>query len=212
MWSSSRILEKRLAKKWWVDGSFFRWSLCYSFFSWGVIRGLLLQDTFDGIGSDCGKVRVDMVITVRRGHDLAYPIWKCLACDISGWVGRFLKVGICNFSSEVWHSMCNITRAALFVIVPGIATEISNPGLDFCLAALEKNGRKAREDFARDMLAPLSLASSPVWAKNGRAPGTHCLCMRLISPRCGDSGLFSDSSKSCYIRVRTRYSKLVKII
>ena len=26
--------------------------------------------------------------------------------------------------------------------------------------------------------------------KNGGAPGTHCLCMRLISPRCGDSGLF----------------------
>ena len=26
--------------------------------------------------------------------------------------------------------------------------------------------------------------------ENGEAPGTHCLRMRLISPRCGDSGLF----------------------
>ena len=58
----------------------------------------------------------------------------------------------------------------------------------------------------------LGLASSPVHAKNGEAPGTHCLRMRLISPRCGDSGLFSDSSVSCDVRVRTRYSKLVRII
>ena len=52
----------------------------------------------------------------------------------------------------------------------------------------------------------------PARAKNGGAPGTHCLRMRLISPRCGDSGLFSDSSVSCDVRVRTRYSKLVRII
>ena len=35
-----------------------------------------------------------------------------------------------------------------------------------------------------------ALASSPVYAKNGGLPGTHCLLMHLISPRCGDSGLF----------------------
>ena len=40
---------------------------------------------------------------------------------------------------------------------------------------------------------------------------THFLRMRLISPRCGDSGLFSDSSMSCDVRVWTRYSKLVRI-
>ena len=57
-----------------------------------------------------------------------------------------------------------------------------------------------------------NIASSPARAKNGEAPGTHCLRMRLISPRCGDSGLFSDSSVSCDVRVRTRYSKLIRII
>ena len=57
-----------------------------------------------------------------------------------------------------------------------------------------------------------TLASSPVRAKNGEAPGTHCLRMRLISPRCGDSGLFSDSSMLSDVRVRTRYSILVRII
>ena len=56
------------------------------------------------------------------------------------------------------------------------------------------------------------VASSPAHAKNEEAPGTHCLCMRLISPRCGDSGLFSDSSMSCDVRVQTRYSKLIRII
>ena len=59
---------------------------------------------------------------------------------------------------------------------------------------------------------PCVLASSSARAKNGEAPGTHCLCMRLIFPRCGDSGLFSDSSMSCDVRVRTRYSELVRII
>ena len=44
------------------------------------------------------------------------------------------------------------------------------------------------------------------------APCTHCLRMRLISPGCGDSGLFLDSSVSCDVRVWTRYSKLVRII
>ena len=58
----------------------------------------------------------------------------------------------------------------------------------------------------------LGVASSPAHVKNGEAPGTHCLRMRLISPRCGDSGLFSDSSVSCDIRVQTRYSKIVRII
>ena len=48
--------------------------------------------------------------------------------------------------------------------------------------------------------------------ENGEAPGTHCLRMRLISPRCGDSGLFSDSSVLCDVRVRTRYNVLVRII
>ena len=56
------------------------------------------------------------------------------------------------------------------------------------------------------------LASSLARTKNGEAPGTHCLRMHLISPRCGDSGLFSDSSVPCDVRVRTRYSKLVTII
>ena len=41
------------------------------------------------------------------------------------------------------------------------------------------------------------VASSSAHAKNGEAPGTRCLRMCLISPRCGDSGLFSDSSVSC---------------
>ena len=50
-------------------------------------------------------------------------------------------------------------------------------------------------------VAMLCVAMSPVHAKNGKVPGTHCLCMRLISP-----------SVSCAVRVRTRYSKLVRII
>ena len=62
------------------------------------------------------------------------------------------------------------------------------------------------------MAADVNVASSPARAKNGEAPGTHCLRMRLISPRCGDSGLFSDSSVLCDVRVRTRYSKLVRIM
>ena len=60
--------------------------------------------------------------------------------------------------------------------------------------------------------ASADLALSPARVKNGGAPGTHCLRMRLISPRCGDSRLFSDSSVSCDVRVRTRYSKLVRIL
>ena len=36
------------------------------------------------------------------------------------------------------------------------------------------------------------LASSLAREKNGGAPGTHCWHIRLISPRSGDSGLFSD--------------------
>ena len=47
-------------------------------------------------------------------------------------------------------------------------------------------------------------ASSPAHVKNGEAPGTHCLRMRLISPRYRDSGVFSDSSVLCDVRVRTR--------
>ena len=58
----------------------------------------------------------------------------------------------------------------------------------------------------------LFLASSPVHVKNGEAPGSHCLRMHLISPRCGDSGLFSDSSTLCDIRVRTRFCILVRIL
>ena len=60
--------------------------------------------------------------------------------------------------------------------------------------------------------AGAAIASSPARAKNGEAPGTHCLRMRLISPRCGDSGLFSDSSALRDVRVRTRYSILVRIL
>ena len=56
------------------------------------------------------------------------------------------------------------------------------------------------------------LASSPARAKNGEAHGTHYLHMCLISPRCGDSGLFSDSSVLCDVRVRTWYSILVRIL
>ena len=56
------------------------------------------------------------------------------------------------------------------------------------------------------------IASSPEHAKNRGAPGTHCLSMRLISPRCEDSGLFSDSSALCDVRVWIRYSILVRII
>ena len=68
------------------------------------------------------------------------------------------------------------------------------------------------ESNAETIDSVLNVASSPARAKNGEAPGTHCLRMRLISPRCGDSGLFSDSSVSCDVRVRTRYSKLVRIM
>ena len=58
-----------------------------------------------------------------------------------------------------------------------------------------------------------NLASSPACAKKGRAPGTHyTLCMSLISPRCGDSELFSDSSVLCDVRVWTQYSILVRIL
>ena len=52
----------------------------------------------------------------------------------------------------------------------------------------------------------------PCAREKREALGTHYLRMRLISPRCGDSRLFSDSSVSCDVRVRTRYSKFVKII
>ena len=58
----------------------------------------------------------------------------------------------------------------------------------------------------------LCIASSLARAKNGGAPGTHCLRMRLISPRCGDSGLFSDSSALRDIRVRIQYSILIRIV
>ena len=54
--------------------------------------------------------------------------------------------------------------------------------------------------------------SSPAHAKNGGVPGTHCLRMRLISPRCGESGLFSDSSALRDVRVRSRYSILSRIL
>ena len=47
------------------------------------------------------------------------------------------------------------------------------------------------------------LASSPARMKNGGKPGTHCLHMCLISPRCGESGILSDSSVLCDVRVRT---------
>ena len=52
----------------------------------------------------------------------------------------------------------------------------------------------------------------PGACENRGAPGTHCLHMHLISPRCGESGLFSDSSMLCDVRARTRYSILVRII
>ena len=60
----------------------------------------------------------------------------------------------------------------------------------------------------------LQLASSRRARKTEKrlvhTPGTHV--KRLISPRCGDSGLFSDSSALCDVRVRTRYSILVRIL
>ena len=56
------------------------------------------------------------------------------------------------------------------------------------------------------------LALPPACAKNGEAPGTHCLCMHLIFPRCGDSRLFSNSSVLSDVRVWTQYSILVRII
>ena len=73
----------------------------------------------------------------------------------------------------------------------------------------------SQASLACETRAPLlvsCLASSPARAKNGEAHGTHCLRMRLISPRCGDSGLLSDSSVLCDVRVRTRYSILVRIL
>ena len=39
----------------------------------------------------------------------------------------------------------------------------------------------------------LNIALSPGTSENREAPGTHCLRMRLIAPRCGDSELFLDS-------------------
>ena len=45
-----------------------------------------------------------------------------------------------------------------------------------------------------------------------RSAWTRCLRMRLISPKCGKSGLFSGSSVSCDARVQTRYSKFVRIM
>ena len=66
--------------------------------------------------------------------------------------------------------------------------------------------------FVFQELSVLPVASSLACKKNGGAPGAHCLRMHLISPRCGESGLFSDSSVLCDVRARTRYSILVKII
>ena len=58
-------------------------------------------------------------------------------------------------------------------------------------------------------LAILKIASS---RRVRKMPDTHCLHMCLISPRCGDSGLFSDSSVLCDVRVWTRYSILIRIL
>ena len=41
----------------------------------------------------------------------------------------------------------------------------------------------------KSLLVGLEIALSQARTKNGEAPGTHCLCMHLISPRCGDSGV-----------------------
>ena len=43
--------------------------------------------------------------------------------------------------------------------------------------------------FRENRATHLCIASSPARAKNREAPGTHCLCMHLISPRCGDTGI-----------------------
>ena len=51
--------------------------------------------------------------------------------------------------------------------------------------------------YSSQGLVYLGIASSLARAKNGEAPSAHGLCMRLISPRCGDSGLVSNSSVSC---------------
>ena len=51
---------------------------------------------------------------------------------------------------------------------------------------------KDKEFYSRfaDIENTGELASSTALMKNGEASGTNCLRMRLISPRCGDSGLF----------------------
>ena len=71
--------------------------------------------------------------------------------------------------------------------------------------------RKASYPGSSPCLSAWGVASSRR-VRKGEAPGTHCLHMRLILQRSGDSRLFSDSSVSCDVRVWTQYSKLVRII
>ena len=59
--------------------------------------------------------------------------------------------------------------------------------------------------------AGISLASSPARAKTEKRL-VHTVCACVYSPQDWDSGLFSDSSMLCDVRVRTRYSILVRII
>ena len=65
---------------------------------------------------------------------------------------------------------------------------------------------RAIDDVAISLLlhAWVVIASSTARAKKRRS-AWYTLRMRLISPRCGDSGLFSDSSALRDIRVRTRF-------
>ena len=62
------------------------------------------------------------VTPVGRGLylDLVYQLWKSLAYWLS-W--QILESYACSFSSELWHSICYITRTALLGIVPRIATK-----------------------------------------------------------------------------------------
>ena len=124
-----------------------------------------------------------------------------------------LRLGL-SFTVRVRARAREQSFSVLFFYFLGVCVSVLRH-LGKCTTGFSSNCLHTLSNLAADEVA-LSIARKvsvlfPACAKNGGVPGTHCLRMRLIFLRCGDSGLFSDSSVSCDVRVWTRYSEPVRI-
>ena len=96
-----------------------------------------------------------------------------------------------NTSKMIYRRGASLSKHALLFL--SCTQTMDNSRICHCCSmSMVSKAKTSCSHFSsqRTYYATHTLASSLACVKNGGAPGTHCLRMRLISPRCGTPGYF----------------------